>query len=41
MGTEGFVNDLEYHLYEEARTGRMTRKQLLVRGSVLASPHPP
>ena len=35
MGTEGFVNDLEYHLYEEARTGRMTRKQLLVRGSVL------
>jgi hypothetical protein len=29
------VNDLEYHLYEEARTGRMTRKQILVRGSVL------
>ena len=29
------MNDLEYHLYEEARSGRMTRQQLLVRGSVL------
>jgi peptide/nickel transport system substrate-binding protein len=29
------VNDREYHLYEEARAGRMTRQQLIVRGSVL------
>jgi peptide/nickel transport system substrate-binding protein len=29
------VKDLEYHLYEEARAGRMTRQQVLVRGSVL------
>jgi peptide/nickel transport system substrate-binding protein len=29
------VNDLEYHLYEEARAGRMTRQQLLVRASVV------
>jgi peptide/nickel transport system substrate-binding protein len=29
------VNDLEYHLYEEAKAGRMTRQQLLIRGSVL------
>ena len=29
------MDELEYHLYEEARTGRMTRQQLLVRGSVL------
>jgi peptide/nickel transport system substrate-binding protein len=33
--SEVHVNDLEYHLYEEARSGRMTRQQLLVRGSVL------
>jgi peptide/nickel transport system substrate-binding protein len=29
------VNDLEYHLLEEARSGRMSRQQLLVRASVL------
>ena len=29
------MNDLEYHLYEEAKAGKMTRQQLLVRGSVL------
>jgi len=29
------VNDLEYHLYEEAKAGRLTRQQLLVRASVL------
>ncbi len=29
------MKDLEYHLYEEARAGRMTRQQVLVRGSVL------
>jgi peptide/nickel transport system substrate-binding protein len=29
------VKDLEYHLYEEARAGRMTRQQVLVRASVL------
>jgi peptide/nickel transport system substrate-binding protein len=29
------VKDLEYHLYEEARSGRMTRQQVLVRASVL------
>ncbi len=29
------MNDREYHLYEEARSGRMNRQQLLVRASVL------
>ena len=29
------MKDLEYHLYEEARSGRMTRQQVLVRASVL------
>ncbi|MDX6552298.1 MAG: peptide/nickel transport system substrate-binding protein, partial [Gaiellales bacterium] len=29
------MNDLEYHLYEEAKAGRLTRQQLLVRASVL------
>jgi peptide/nickel transport system substrate-binding protein len=29
------VKDLEYHLYEEARAGRLTRQQVLVRASVL------
>jgi len=29
------MNDIEYHLYEEAKAGRMTRQQLLVRGSLL------
>ena len=29
------MKDLEYHLYEEARSGRMTRHQVLVRASVL------
>src|SRR5690348_17807252 len=29
------VKDLEYHLYEEAKSGRMTRQQVLVRASVL------
>ena len=29
------MKDLEYHLYEEAKSGRMTRQQVLVRASVL------
>ena len=29
------MKDLEYHLYEEARAGRLTRQQVLVRASVL------
>ena len=29
------MKDLEYHLYEEAKAGRLTRQQVLVRASVL------
>jgi peptide/nickel transport system substrate-binding protein len=29
------VKDLEYHLYEEAKAGRLTRQEVLVRASVL------
>ena len=34
------MNDLEYHLYEEAKAGRMTRQQLLVRASVIGASVP-
>jgi peptide/nickel transport system substrate-binding protein len=34
------VNDLEYHLYEEAKAGRMNRQQLLVRASVIGASVP-
>ena len=34
------MNDLEYHLFEEAKAGRMTRQQLLVRASVIGASVP-
>ena len=34
------MNDLEYHLYEEAKAGRMNRQQLLVRASVIGASMP-